>query len=173
VIARLVKGNNIHISTSDNGADTCIVGTGWKIVAKIMRKANLVGFDSNYARKKGLPMTTDTVVRLQDSSEVFIRAHKMVYNEGSPTMLISEFQVRTHGLVLDLVHKEYTASIDGWKGTQFFFLTEEKMIPLIMKGGLLTFEHREPSEEDYESMEVYKITGSQRWIPCRFYDDSE
>jgi hypothetical protein len=174
VIARLVKGNNVHISTSDNGADTCVVGTGWKVIATTTRKANLVGFDSNYARKKGLPIVTaDTVVRLQDSSEAIIRAHETVYNEGSPTTLISEFQVRTKGLVLDSVHKDHTASIDGRKGTQSFFLTEDKMIPLIMKGGLMTFEHHEPSEEDYEKLEVYEITESQRWIPRKFYDDSE
>jgi hypothetical protein len=154
VIARFVKGNNIHISTSDNGADTCIVRTGWKVVAKTMRKANLVGFDSNYAQMKGLPIVTaDIVVQLQDSSEVIIRAHETVYNEGSPTTLISEFQVRTHGLVLDSVHKEHTASIDGRKGTQSFFLTEEKMIPLIMKGRLMTFEHRKPSEWKYGSLQ--------------------
>ena len=28
VIARLVKGSNINVSTSDNGADICVVGTG-------------------------------------------------------------------------------------------------------------------------------------------------
>ena len=66
---------------------------------KTTRKANLDGFDSKYAWKRGLPIVTaDTVVRLQDESEVIIRAHETVYNEGSPTTLISEFQVRTHGL---------------------------------------------------------------------------
>jgi hypothetical protein len=41
VISRLVKGNDISISTSDNGADTCVVGTGWTILIKTTRKANL------------------------------------------------------------------------------------------------------------------------------------
>ena len=174
VIARLVRGDNVHISTSDNGADTCVVGTGWKVIATTNRKANLVGFDSNYARKKGLPIVTaDTVVRLIDASEAIIRAHESVYNAGSPTTLISEFQVRTNGLVLDSVHKDHTASIDGRKGTQSFFLDDDAMIPLKMKGGLMTFEHREPTIEDYERMEVYEITGSQRWSPRRFYDDTE
>jgi hypothetical protein len=173
VIARLVKGTNLNVSTSDNGADTCVVGNGWKIVIKTARRANLVGFDSNYARKKGLPIVTaDTVVRLQDQSEVIIMAHETVYNEGSPTTLISEFQVRTHGLVLDSVHKNHTASQDGRKGSQAFYLTEDNFIPLEMKGGLMTFENREPTEEDYKNFEVYEITGSNQWNPQRFYDDS-
>ena len=118
-------------------------------------------------------MTADTVVRLQDESEVIIRAHEMVYNEGSPTTFISEFQVRTHGLVLDSVHKDHTASIDGRKGSQAFHLTNEKVIPLVMRGGLMTFENREPTKTDYEHLEVHEITGSQRWNLQRFYDDSE
>ena len=110
VIARLVKGSNLNISASDNGADTCVVGTGWKVLIKTAQWANLVGFDSNHARKKGLPIVTaDTGVRLQDGTEAVIRAHEAVCNEGSPTALISEFQVRTHGLVLDSVHKEHAA----------------------------------------------------------------
>lgn len=34
VIARLVKGNNINISALGNGADTCVVGTGWTVLIK-------------------------------------------------------------------------------------------------------------------------------------------
>jgi hypothetical protein len=41
-----------------------------------------------------------------------------------------------------------------------------------MKGGLMTFENREPTENDYKNFEVYEITGSDRWNPQRFYDDS-
>ena len=114
VIARLCKGENTTISTTDNGADTCVVGNGWAVFIKTDRKANLVGFDSHYARKKGLPIVTaDTVVKTQDGTEIILRAHETVYNEGSPTTLISEFQVRSHGLVIDSVHKEHAASIDG------------------------------------------------------------
>ena len=98
VIASLVKeGSNLKCSTLDNGADTCVVaGTGWQVLIKATMKANLVGFNSNYARKKCLPIVTaDTVVRLDDAgTEAIVRAHKTVYNEGSPTTLLSEFQVR-------------------------------------------------------------------------------
>ena len=86
VIARLAKGNNINISTLDNGADTRAVGVGWMVLIKTARKANLVGFDSNCAKKKGLPIVTaDTAVKLEDESEVVIRTHETVHDEGSLT----------------------------------------------------------------------------------------
>ncbi len=31
VIARLVKGSNVTVLTTDNGADTCVVDNGWLI----------------------------------------------------------------------------------------------------------------------------------------------
>ena len=58
-------------------------------------------------------------------------------------------------------------------GTQSFYLSESKVIPLVMKGGLMTFENREPIKQDYDILDVVEITGSNRWKPRRFYDDSE
>ena len=59
---------------SDNGSDARVmVGTGWTILIKTAKKANLVGFDSNCARKKGLLIVmADAAVRLQDELEVVI-----------------------------------------------------------------------------------------------------
>ena len=37
----------------------------------------------------------------------------------------------------------------------------------------MTFENREPTKTDYENLKVHEITGSQRWNPQRFYNDSE
>jgi hypothetical protein len=42
VIDQLVKGSNLNVYTSDNGADTCVVGIGWKVVTMTARKANLL-----------------------------------------------------------------------------------------------------------------------------------
>jgi hypothetical protein len=150
------------------------VGNGWSVFLSTDRKAILVGFDSNFARKKGVPIVTaDTVVMMDNNTEVIIRAHETVYNEGSPTALVSEFQVRSHGLVIDSVHKNHVASIDGRKGTQSFYLSENQVIPLVMKGGLMTFENCEPSPDDYACLDVVKTTSSDRWRPMHFYDDSE
>jgi hypothetical protein len=59
VIAQLVKGRNVTVLTTDNGADTCVVGIGWIVFLSMGQEANLVGFDSNFARKKGSPKNGD------------------------------------------------------------------------------------------------------------------
>ena len=42
----------------DNGADTSVIGHGWKVIAYSNRKVNVVGFDERSAVKKGLPIVT-------------------------------------------------------------------------------------------------------------------
>jgi hypothetical protein len=89
-------------------------------------------------------VTADTaaVVMMEDETKIIIRAHKAVYDQGSPTTLILEFQVRSNGLVLDSVHKDHVACIDGRRlGTQSFYLSGNEVIPLVMQGGLMTFEN--------------------------------
>jgi hypothetical protein len=88
-------------------------------------------------------VTADTaaVVMMEDKTKIIIRAHEAVYDQGSPTTLILEFQVRSNGLVLDSVHKDHVACIDGRLGTQSFYLLENEIIPLVMQGGLMTFEN--------------------------------
>jgi hypothetical protein len=47
---------NHHISFLDGGANTCVLGKGWKILSMHnSRRANVVGFDDEAAVKKNLP----------------------------------------------------------------------------------------------------------------------
>jgi hypothetical protein len=52
-LARYLTPLGIHISTRDDGADTCVVGDGWKIMETTdpQRYANLVGYDENSTKK--------------------------------------------------------------------------------------------------------------------------
>ena len=46
-MANFVKGDHDHFTTSDGGADTCVLGTGWRMHDVYEhRVANLYGFDS-------------------------------------------------------------------------------------------------------------------------------
>ena len=42
----------------DGGADSCIGGIGWHILAYTRRKANLVGYDDCHTKKDGLDICT-------------------------------------------------------------------------------------------------------------------
>ena len=57
--------NTVHYNRLifDSGADTSVIGRGWKIDSYYGPKINLVGFDSQWAKKKDLSIcTADTIL---------------------------------------------------------------------------------------------------------------
>jgi hypothetical protein len=98
-MACLSKGDDsCFYSVTDNGADTTVMGDGWLILGDIETapRANLVGFDKD-AKKKGLPIISGAIKLITSAGEAIILCvHQGVYNAGSRTTLISEFQVREH-----------------------------------------------------------------------------
>ena len=59
ILVNLCYGKTEGLATSDNGVDTCVLGSQWKITAiKEGQIANLYGLDSAYAKKKGLKIGT-------------------------------------------------------------------------------------------------------------------
>jgi hypothetical protein len=60
--ALALSADGKHSMVSDGGADTWILGNGWRILAKTRRSTNVVGFDSNYAKKRNLPIVVGCAV---------------------------------------------------------------------------------------------------------------
>jgi hypothetical protein len=170
----LMQGDgNQFLAVIDNGADTAIMGDGWLILGDPAQAplANLVGFDKE-AKKKGLPIISGAIkVQLDNKESVILRVHQGVYNSGSRTTLILEFQVRDQGLILDSVSSKHRAHIDGEKGTQAFWLSLDQKLPLTLKGGLMTFAFHKPTWEDMDTLEIINITNEIPWHPVMHLDD--
>jgi hypothetical protein len=95
------------------------LGDGWLILGDIEQApyANLVGFDKD-AKKKGLPIIAGAIkVKIDDGSFIILKGHQGVYNAGSKTTLISEFQVCDHGLIIDSISTKHMMDLDGNRGT--------------------------------------------------------
>ena len=118
LLSKLNKGFNIV----DGGADTHVVGNTWKPLNDIndnTPRADVVGFDTNAARKKGLPIGAYvTKTTTTDGKEILLRANHAVGNESSSHTLLCTYQMREIGLIVDDVSKNYIANSDGTKGTQ-------------------------------------------------------
>ena len=62
--ANPIQAHNLHVNDVhkkciiDNGADTSVLGQGWKVIEQTTRKANVIGFDTKVAVKKNLPIVT-------------------------------------------------------------------------------------------------------------------
>jgi hypothetical protein len=63
-----------HISILDDGADTCVLGQVWEVLSvHNTRRANVVGFDHEYAVKRNLPIVSAiTAVDLPDLISILL-----------------------------------------------------------------------------------------------------
>jgi hypothetical protein len=167
------KDEHLYHAVTDNGADTTVMGDGWLILGDLEHapRANLVGLDKD-AKKKGLPIIAGAIkVETEDGDPVILKVHQGVYNAGSKITLISEFQVRDHGLIIDSISTKHMINLDGNTGTQSFWVSPEQRLPLRLKGGLMTFTYTKPSWEDMEKLDVIEITNEMPWHPVLHSDD--
>ena len=68
----------------DSGSDTSVIGRGWKIDSYYGPKINLVGFNSQWAKKKDLSIcTADTILEHPHHGELLIRIHQAVHNPSA------------------------------------------------------------------------------------------
>ena len=154
------------ICVSDSGADTTVIGEGWHIDHLTERRANLIGFDKR-ARKEGLPIVTALTIVQTATGTHLLRASDVVYNQGSRTTLLSEFQLREHGCLVDSVLRRHDP-----KSTQSFCPIPGVSIPFRMKACLMTFPHRLPTAEELTALTPIDITPDMAWYPQEFYEDT-
>ena len=93
----------IHLSILDGGADTCVLGKGWEILSNHnLRRANVAGFDHKTAIKRNLPIVSAiTALDLPNEQSILLVNHEGIYNETSNHTLLSEFQLREFGVIID------------------------------------------------------------------------
>ena len=82
-----------------------------KVLSYTGRFVNLVGYDPNTTRKEKVPKVTARN-KVKSSSKhnypiLLIKVHEAPYNPLSPITLLSEYQIREHGLVTDSVAKKH------------------------------------------------------------------
>ena len=150
----------------DTGADTSVIGKGWRILSVYGPPIILVGFDSKHARKKDLRLcTAETILEHPSGSKHLIRIHQAVFNPTATSTLLSEYQLNEHGCKIDTKPKHHTYS-NGEKGTQSFTLPEDgKPWRFDIDSCLMTRPHRLPTWEESDSLEAVDITSLSQWNP--------
>ena len=107
---------------ADGGADSCIVGKYVKILSYTGRFANLVGYNPETTRTEKVPIVT-ALIKTRSSSTgnypILLKIHETPYNKHSPVTLLSEYQIREYGLVIDSVATKHK-STHGKNRTQSF-----------------------------------------------------
>jgi hypothetical protein len=161
----------LHVSILDGGADTYVLGKGWEILAiHNSRRVNVIGFDHEAAVKKNLPIASSiTAVDLPNGQSILLVIHEAIHNDTSNHSLLSEFQLREHGILID-------STCHRHGGTQRLTINDDNQhddvtISLELAGCKVHFKHCLPTKEDMTSLQQYFLTqGDTPWNPSTFTD---
>ena len=143
-----------------------------RVVSHTGRYATLVGYDPKHTRSKRIPIVTAYVkVRAHNGIPVLLKINEAVYNEGSPVTLLSEYQMRDHGYVVDSVAAKHKSSPNTY-GTQRLILNDVVHVPFEDRGGIMGFEILPilPGEIDEvdPKLDIFEMTSPTKWVPARF-----
>ena len=155
----------------DSGAETSVIGAGWKITHYYGRTVNLVGFDSEYARKKNLSLVSaETVVVHPTEGPHLLRIHQAVYNPTAKCTLLSEYQLSEAGCSIDAKHTKHKY-LNGEAGTQCIkFPNSSLRWKLDINSCLFSLRNRGPSLEESQTLPPIDITKFKEWDPTSFTD---
>ena len=88
--------------------------------------------------------------------------HEAVYNKNSFITLLSEYQLREHGIVIKSVAKKHL-STGGTYGTHTLYASEGKECPLIDKGGLMGIQVYSIEDGDEAKYDIIDVTSTKTW----------
>ena len=107
-ICMLGLSSEEFLSLTDSGADTSILGQGWTIIAtQPNRKAHVYGFDTTAAQKRNLDIGVGVCAVDLDGGTVLLQVNEAILNPTSQHTLLSEFQMRDHGICVDSVATQH------------------------------------------------------------------
>ena len=119
---------------SDCGANSSILGKHAKVIGYTGRHAYLVGYDPNTTRSSKIPIVSGYLkVMSQVNVPIILLIHEAPYNATSPITLISEYQARDHGTIIDSVSSRHK-TIHGTYGTQRMMVSPDVYVPFVDRG---------------------------------------
>jgi hypothetical protein len=171
--SNLLEDYNKVFAISDSGADSCVLGKHAHIIHYTGRYAHLVGYDPANTRSGKIPIVSAYLkVKAHNNIPILLRVNEAPHNGQSPVTLLSEYQIREFGLVIDSVAVKHKAS-HGHNGTQHFNSNDCVNIPFLDRGGMLGFELLLYEKGDDELYDVITITREDRWRPIRFCSEND
>jgi hypothetical protein len=98
---------------------------------------------------------------------VILIVHESIYNDKANHSLLSEFQLRDFGVIIDSVcHKH-----GGTQKMEIQDVDSSLVVPLELAGCMIHFKHRLPTTEEINSLKKYCLThGDTPWNPSSFSD---
>ena len=146
------------VTIIDSGADTCILGKAWQVLAENpTRRANVVGFDHKASVKRNLAIVTAVTAVDIDDKTYLLQINEAVFNSYAEHSLLSEFQMRKHGIKIDSVPLRH--------GGNQQMIVQDQVIPFGVMDCLTYFRTRLPTNTELYDFKPLVLT--QEGVPWR------
>ena len=171
---RLHTDDHIYRVTVDGGADTCLDGRGHIFLEYTERLANVVGFDDDVTKQNLHIGTSITVVTTSSGDDILLLKNESIDHTSQANSMLSVNQVRAHGIDLDDCPSRF--KVDGRKGRQSMIVDDDGdhepwEIPFDFDNNLISYNVREPTSEEVDTLPMVMITSDQQWDPQEHTDD--
>jgi hypothetical protein len=166
--------NAEYLGVADDGAMLHVLGKVWQVQADTGRCVNLIGADQLTFRKNNLSVVSAIAKAYPATGPpVILLAHESPLNPDADFTLLSEYQLRDNGCLLDSVSKKHK-TVQGGYGLQYFYPsgdTNGPLLPLVLRQVLLTFRLEPVEEGDCERYQIIEISADRPWCPEIHNDD--
>ena len=143
----------------DGGCDTSLVGQGFLVEATTNRKVTVQGFDASMTLEQLPVVSAVTAIDLEEGTFI-LEVNEAIHVPENPTSLLSTFQVREYGGVVDDVSTRHGGKQRIHKdGTD---------LPLRLNDGLLFLDTRIPTENERQNCTRITLTSDEVWNVSEF-----
>ena len=165
--------DGLLFAISDGGADSCILGKSAKLINSTGRYARLVGYDPETTQSARVPIVSAYLKTKDDAGNyILLLIHEAPYLAHSSTTLLSEYQIREYGLVIDSCSKNHIISSNPrLTGKQRFEIATDTYVRMEDRGAIMGIPIYHYEDGDDELYPIHEITSKATWIPYRYRID--
>jgi hypothetical protein len=154
----------------DGGADSCILGSHVHVLNHIKRYARLVGYDPDTTQSGRVPIVSAYIKTMDKCGNIaLLLIHEAPSLAHSPTALLSEYQIREYGKVIDLCAENHVVSSNPrLMGRQRLDVNDNVHIPMEDRGAIMGIHILQYEENDDHRYPIHEITSKATWVPFRY-----
>ena len=147
----------------DNAADTCSASPA--LCHIVTTSDNYVTVDGCHPGvKKGYRLCTAVTALDTPSGTLLLGVREATLIPDSKIMLLSELQIRSHGVIVDSIPRRF-----GGSGT---IKKDEVTITFHLTHGLMTHAIRKPNPTEFENIDITWLTSASPWDPSSLNEDA-
>ena len=125
----------------------------------------MVGYNPSSTKTKSVPICSGYLeVTSQVGICVVLHIHEAPFLETMPFCLLSEYQIRDYGLIVDSTAPQHKG-INSDSGKHRIQLSSDVYVPMHNQGGLMGITILPWEQNDEDKYEVFTLTADKPWLP--------